>query len=547
MIRIYTDIIAASSLKGSDQMRKSPMVVLMQGIFVCMLLTGFVLPVSPKMPLPPAEYFVDDILSPEGDCSQANPCYLATALAKSDPALNIYLAAGTYYGTGNEVILDTDDKPISLYGGWDRTLIYPPVRNPATQVSIIDGQDLRRGIKIWSDSVNPFSPVITGLTITNGNASGLTTNCAGPSATPSGCGGGLFIYNSSPIITGNRIYNNIASKSGGANKSGYGGGIYGNEIDSGVISGNHIYQNKADDTNQGMGGGIMLAFTDSTTEFDHNLVYSNSSGPFALHTWGGGLALFHTDSHVFTNEFTTNGAVGSTDIEGGAIFLWYGSPTITDNLVKENYGQSAVLLGYGTGTDFLRNRLIDNSTTFGIAVGSTVRSATACSSSDYNNIINNFISKADYYGMALYGNNPDGLCARIYHNTIDDAETGIYLTGEFTVSMVNNIVSNHALTGIELDSGALSSPSLVYTLFYNNAGGNGFEGTNYRNGDPGYINPAVGDYHIQCPSSAYNAGLNGYATDDIDGGVRPLYGTADVGADECTPSWLFSLPLVIRP
>src|SRR5262247_2141556 len=50
-------------------------------------------------------------------CSQAAPCSLTTALAQSVSGDSIYLAAGTYTGTGTAVISLT--ASVALYGGWD--------------------------------------------------------------------------------------------------------------------------------------------------------------------------------------------------------------------------------------------------------------------------------------------------------------------------------------------------------------------------------------------------------------------------------------------
>ena len=40
-----------------------------------------------------------------GDCSQADPCSLATGLSTVDEGGTLYAAAGTYTGSGNQVVL----------------------------------------------------------------------------------------------------------------------------------------------------------------------------------------------------------------------------------------------------------------------------------------------------------------------------------------------------------------------------------------------------------------------------------------------------------
>jgi hypothetical protein len=522
--------------------------VMFNRFFAVILVAGMCLAPATKAPLAVVQYFVDYTGS-GSICTQAAPCDLATALtnvgSSSESEFDIFLAAGTYTGTGDEVILIDDyNKVTRLHGGWDGTTASPIQIDPDMNQSIIDGEDTRRGITITGDGIHPLTPVIDGLWITKGNGSGLTTECSGAfgAGVASGCGGGLLINYASPMIMGNHIFNNTASKSG-VNR-GYGGGIFAFNADGGVISGNRIYENLADDTNQGQGGGVMLVYNNSTTEFDHNLVYENSSGPLAKHTYGAGLALFLDDTHVHDNEFTGNGEVDSTNIEGGAIYLWYGNPTIEDNFISGNYGQSAVLLGYGPGYNFLRNRLFDNHTYTALYLLGTDRSATDCTDMEYGKVVNNFISHTDEIGLSINGHDPEGVCAYIQHNSIDGADTGIYLVDSFTGVVTNNIISNHAVYGIE--EFALVNPLTVEnTLFYNNTD-NGFIGNNWLIGNPRYVNSSSGDLHIVWGSAAVDTGIDlSTVIIDIDQDPRPLSLHVDIGADEIRP--FLYLPLIKRP
>ncbi|RMF29521.1 MAG: hypothetical protein D6759_13685, partial [Chloroflexi bacterium] len=81
-----------------------------------------------------------------GDCSQAAPCDLQTALSQATDGDTIYLAQGTYTGTGAAVITIT--KSITLYGGWNGSPTGPAVRDPALYPSILDGEGQRRVVYI---------------------------------------------------------------------------------------------------------------------------------------------------------------------------------------------------------------------------------------------------------------------------------------------------------------------------------------------------------------------------------------------------------------
>jgi hypothetical protein len=522
-------------------MIKKSVVVLLFLVIILFNLSGTINPVAGKAPQITPSYFVDDTGSGT-TCSQATPCLLATALAKPETNYNIFLAAGNYIGTGNEVILLT--KNISLYGGWAGTTAYPLVRDPDTYKAVIDGQNARRGISILGGSVNPLSPSINGLWITNGNASGLTTNCAGTAGTPSGCGGGIFIYNASPYIENNHIYANTASKSGANLHSGYGGGIYARYCGGSRITENQIYTNLADTTRQGAGGGVVLRDCAADSEFDHNTVSSNSAGVYPEHGFGAGLELSYTLTYIHDNSLIDNGLQDAGRVYGAGIHLWYGSPTIVNNLISENRGDEAVYIGYGDNANFSSNRLFNNQTAVGVYLVNSNRTVPDCTPDNMTLVANNFISHSNDVGLSLNGSGAKGLCAYVLYNSIDGGETGIFYQGVIDADLENNIVSNHSTIGIDTTL-ITTTPMVYHTLFYNN-GINGYTGSYPVYGDPQYIRPLQGNLHIYCASAARDAGTPLWVVDhDIDDQVRPVYSGVDIGADECTP--LFYLPLLFRP
>lgn len=190
----------------------------------------------------------DIFVSPVGSgtaCTQAYPCGLQEALTQANDNDVIYVAEGTYTGTGDAVVTLT--KTIQLLGGWDGSSQTPVVRNRETYPTIIDGEDQRRGISI-SGSI---APTIDGFTITRGKAPD---------------GGGIYIHNASPLIRNNTIASNRTIT--GVYNDSRGGGFFADGTSSAVVTQNQIYGN-----NSGYGGGIYSASLPGGLHLTDNIIY----------------------------------------------------------------------------------------------------------------------------------------------------------------------------------------------------------------------------------------------------------------------------------
>lgn len=163
------------------------------------------------------------------------------------------------------------------------------------------------------------------------------------------------------------------------------------------------------------------------------------------------------------------------------------------------------------------------------------------------------------WGMSFwYGNN-----YMIYNNTIvaresaeDFTSKAIVLTENSSIQAKNNIICAHGGDGIYEDRNA-SIVSLTSNLFCDGMNNlvAGFEGaypnpiaydsisdlmgTSYADdsnliGDPGFIDEANLNFHMQTGSAALDAGedLTGFVDDDIDGQSRPRGTAFDIGAYE---------------
>ena len=159
--------------------------------------------------------------------------------------------------------------------------------------TIIDGNN--SGPVVTFEGGEDSTAVLCGLTIRNG--SGKVFN----SSTTHIFGGGIYISNSSPTVTGNTITGNKVFLNTG-NCDGKGGGIYCElseaRIIDNVISHNEGYRESDPNTCQSEGGGIYCM--ESETLIRGNTVFENTA------KFGGGVALYNSNSIVEENEIKLN-------------------------------------------------------------------------------------------------------------------------------------------------------------------------------------------------------------------------------------------------
>jgi uncharacterized repeat protein (TIGR01451 family) len=393
-------------------------------------------------------------------------------------------------------------KTVTIQGGYtvgDWTTPHPKVNTTR-----LDAQEQGRVLYVTGD----ISPTIEGLYITGGDATGLGgathwgEDAGGgvyiitATATMSNnrvldntadCGGGMYLHSSDAIIKGNTIARNTANYCGG-----------GVELDesAAIFSGNTITANVADD----IGGGINLS--GSSARLVGNSIVSNTA------YYGGGLQMAASEATLIGNTFTLN-----TATYGGGLFDLNYSITLDGNTFMSNTAsrEGGGLLIHHSEALLVNNLVADNQ------------------SHERGN------------GLWIMGSS-----ARILHNTIahnKGADGGISVIDEpseegpipSNVAMTNTILVGHAV-GISVSGG---STVTVNGVLWHNTPITVFQAATATamvqhqvEGDPAFVDPDAGNYHLGPASAAIDKGVDAGTTTDIDGESRPVGTGHDIGADE---------------
>jgi parallel beta-helix repeat protein len=449
---------------------------------------------SPVQASPAAVRYV----APGGTCGGKPNCYagVQAAVDAAAPGDEIRVATGIYTDTHARSRKDITatglvtqvvyiSKTVTLRGGYSGDFA---LWDPHLYTTTLDAQSKGRVIYITGD----ISPTIEGLSMTGGDATGLTGyDYAGAHD----AGGGVYVITATATLNSNRIFSNTAS---------YGGGAFlyhsDGQLDGNTISDNHV------DTD---GGGLFLYQGSATVS--SNSIISNTANDN-----GGGLNIFDTNAMIQGNRISGNTAVwygggvdvascdptfsgniisGNTARNGGGMYLWYSRSTLTNNVIADNQsvsGGSGLWIG-GSQPRLLQTTIARNTG----GGGSGVRVA-------------------------------------------DDNGSGTYSTPVMT-----NTILVSQTTGISVDPGNTAAVNGV--LWFGNGAKTSGTGTvtvtNAFIGNPAF---ASDGYHLTASSAAIDKGVSSGVATDIDGLLR--FGMPDLGADEYLPPGLryLHLPSIMR-
>lgn len=288
-----------------------------------------------------------------------------------------------------------------------------------------------------------------------------------------------------------------------------------------------------------MGGGIHLYFPYDVLVESNQILSNTATTHDSLAGWGGGIAIGGSGAAgtIVGNHIQGNRTNGSGYGYGAGIYQWSASSNFASNQVMSNYGSHAVYLGY-SHSRFDSNQVVNNDTSTGIQLVNGSESGLT--------MTNNIIANSGDRSLSVFAYDGAPLTATLIHNTVAGSGTGygvIIETGYVTLTLTNTIVTSHTW-GITNTVPASSTIFTDHTLFWANQS-DGIRGANPVDGDPDFIDPNTGNYHIGLASAAIDAGIEAGVNSDLDGDSRPHGSAPDIGADEAM-WWRIYLPLVMR-
>jgi parallel beta-helix repeat protein len=442
--------------------------------------------------------------SSDCDCRSEPPCQtIQYAVDRANEGDEIRVAAGRYekvndYGGLAQIVYV--DKTVTIRGGYTEDW---ETRDPVKFPTTLDAGGKGRVLYI-TGSVNP---TIEGLRVTGGDAAGLG---GGPGA--GDAGGGVYIATAAATLDANWIFQNSAET---------GGGVYLNSS-AATLTGNAVSTNTA----SVWGGGLYLDHSPAT--LDSNTVYGNGTSGM-----GGGMFLMQSNAVISGNTIADNTASDN----GGGLYL-DSTATVNGNTISGNhadhYGGGLLLITSAAALD--GNTVFSN--TAGLSGGGMVLEYSRAALT--NTVIVQNAAQGAGSGLYVLRCSP-----RLLHTTLADnsggSGAGLYVTdwsGTYsTVVLSNTIVAGHA-TGISVTAG--NTVTLNGVLWYSNTaanigGGGTISVTRAFTGNPAFVNPAGGNYHVGAASAALNRGVEAGVARDIDGDLRDQ--APDLGVDEVRTCW----------
>jgi uncharacterized repeat protein (TIGR01451 family) len=229
---------------------------------------------------------------------------------------------------------------------------------------------------------------------------------------------------------------------------------------------------------------------------------------------------------------------------GGGIYAYQAAPVISGCHIRNSRSTSTgggVCLSDTSDARMMGNKVYSN-TAYSSGGGVRIEDSAADAYLTNNMVVENRLTTSGGglgAGVSIYASN-----AYLLHTTIARNSGGQGVRAAFAnVWMTNTILVSHTV-GIE--TGAMGTAYLEATLWgdgewangTDTVGGSIYTGTLNWWGDPVFVDPAGGDYHLGAGSAAFERGVSTGVPNDIDGDLRSvgLGMQPDLGADEALPT-----------
>jgi parallel beta-helix repeat protein len=355
-----------------------------------------------------------------------------------------------------------------------------------------------------------------------------------------GTGSGLMADGGTVLITGNIIQNNQSDR-GVIAADGF------EDIDL-TITNNQIIGND--------GIGIDLAYINAPTIAGNtiqgsekrgvNLIYTNAILVGNTISGNGGGVYSQGDLQLIGNLIQGNNA---SQYGGGVNITLAGLESlIADNVIRDNQAGGSLIWGGSGGGIYLDGcnevPLTGNLLAGNQALNSSNGSQLGRGGGLYlnrsdvimtNNLLVNNTAQNSGGGMYVTGSSPRLLHTTIANNTGGDGAGILAMAASADPSvldMKNTIVVSQTI-GVKVDSGSAQNLATLDGVLWWANGTNTTGATfvfNATAGNPDFVDPAGGDFHIGLSSAAIDHGINAGVVQDCD--AEPRLGTPDLGADE---------------
>jgi uncharacterized repeat protein (TIGR01451 family) len=379
---------------------------------------------------------------------------------------------------------------------------------------------------------NHASDVGGGMRILWGDATLIDTQISNNSAEGYyGEGGGIFVDAGEVILIDVQIDENFADENGGGihilmgsailsdtqvvgnSTSGTAGGIF-------VWTGNAILTRTTISNNTAMAGGGLFVSDGNLTIVNSQVLDNYASSD------GGGVLVFEGNATLTGTQIEDN----SAENDGGGAYVYLNNAVleVIDGDIGRNsaHNGGGVYIEAGSAT-LERTQIISNSA---LEFGGGIFILSGDST-----LVNTIVAdnQSTLAGPGAYIGSGSGV---FYHTTVvhNTGGNGVGIEVGGTAHLTNTIVASHTIGVLSVNTTVLES-----TLWYGNEAdlqGEASSRTNDVFGNPVFIDPNAGDYHVGSSSVAIDQGVPTDLSTDIDGEIRPRGLYPDIGADEAHTS-----------